>query len=108
MDWECIYTDGVYYLVGNWQEQEVENTKKYILSLPRSNKLCLDLNDVEILSGTAMALLITAVRRILIRHKKLVLINAPQMFAHTLYKTNMLVELDIKLISPREDTGIGR
>ena len=108
MDWECTFSGGVYILVGNWGEQEIELTQSHLLSLPKSDVLLLDVNDVEILSGTAMALLITVIRRLLLHHHKLVLISAPQMLAHTLYKTNMLRECNIELITPREDSGIGR
>ena len=108
MESDCrwVLVDGIYVLSGAWDTSEVKNIQ-HRLPLPLSGKVYLHLDDVEIISGEAMAMCITWIRELCHRGVTLVLICAPQMLAHTLYKTNMLNSYDIELISPREDTGIG-
>jgi hypothetical protein len=107
MDWECVFLEGKYILSGEWDLAEVNRTLAYFKKVPESAEIILELTDVEIQKGTAMALLITVIRFLLAKHNRLVLLRSPQMLAHTLYKTNMLRQCNIVLIEPREDSGIG-
>ena len=104
--WHWALIDGTYVLSGTWEQSEMESIQSWVLP-PQEVDLILHMDDVEITSGEAMALCITWIRELCRRYPKVVLICAPQMLAHTLYKTNMLNTLNIELIRPREDSGIG-
>ena len=105
-DWHWALVDGIYVLSGVWGRPEMEHLQSWS-EIPPDGEITLQLEDVDIVSGPAMALCITWIRSLCQRHPKVTLIRAPQMLAHTLYKTNMLNTLNIVLISPREDSGIG-
>ena len=106
IDWHWILNDGTYVLSGAWGMLEMERIQSWVPP-PLEGQVVLHLDDVEIVSGEAMAMCITWIRGLCQRDLTLVLVRAPQMLAHTLYKTNMLNTCKIKLISPREDSGIG-
>lgn len=62
----------------------------------------LDLEDLELEDGSAVAEAVNALRRLTMR-APVVLWHAPQMLAHTLYKTNMLSGGRLRLVQPRAE-----
>ena len=60
----------------------------------------LDLDDLELDDGSAVAEAINALRKLLLK-AAVVVHHAPQMLAHTLYKTGMLDSERIRLEAPR-------
>ena len=62
----------------------------------------LDLHELELEDGTAVAEAVNALRA-LVKLAPVVLWHAPQMLAHTLYKTNMLSGGRLALELPREE-----
>jgi len=60
----------------------------------------LELDELELDDGSAVAEAVNALRRLL-EHGKVVLHHAPQMLAHTLYKTGMLEGERLRLEAPR-------
>lgn len=75
------------------------------LDLP--DTLWLDLSELEVDDGVAVAELINLVRALAARVTLLTLHDAPQMLAHTLYKVGMLEEGHIRLSQPRQEEGSG-
>ena len=61
--------------------------------------LAVDMRDLEIEDGVAMALTISTIRR----HLPIRILYAPQMLAHTLYKIGMLDSERVELVFPRSD-----
>jgi len=66
-----------------------------------------DLNELEIEDGVAAATAVNAVRLLCQRVEVLALAYAPQVLAHNLYRTGMLIEGGIELIAPREEEAYG-
>lgn len=62
----------------------------------------LELDELELDDGSAVAEAVNALRRLL-THGPVVLHHAPQMLAHTLYKTGMLQGDRLQLETPRVD-----
>lgn len=65
----------------------------------------LHLYGLDIESGLATAAWHDVVRRLRERHGHVVLVEAPQMLAHSLYKVGDLQDGRIRLIGPRTDDG---
>lgn len=63
----------------------------------------LDLGEVEIEDGPALARLVTSLRRRAERGGPIVLTRCPQMLAHTLYKAGVLGAGRIRIESMREE-----
>ena len=68
--------------------------------------LSLDLGELELLDGVAVARAVTALRALLPRHSPLTLRDAPQMLAHTLYRVGALEDGRLRLngLSAEEPT----
>lgn len=62
----------------------------------------LDFRDLELDDGSAVAEAVNALRELLLG-ARVVIKNAPQMLAHTLYKTGMLRGTELALASPRDE-----
>ncbi len=60
----------------------------------------LDLDDLELDDGSAVAEAVNAIRGLL-RSCAIVVHHAPEMLAHTLYKTGMLEDDRLSLVTPR-------
>lgn len=65
------------------------------------------LADLDLEDGVAVAHLVTALRALRSRSGRLVLVQAPQMLAHTLYKVGALHDPGLVLVDPRQDEGLG-
>lgn len=65
----------------------------------------IDLLDLELLDGVAVAETINGLRKLMQWHNEVRIHQSPHMLAHTLYKTGMLEEGDLELVDPREDEG---
>jgi anti-anti-sigma regulatory factor len=63
----------------------------------------LDFDELDLLDGTAVAETVNAIRNLLETGRSLRIVHAPQMLAHTLYKTGMLEDGRIILIDPVEE-----
>jgi len=67
----------------------------------------LDLADVEVDDGPALASLVTRLRRLADEHGALELHACPQLLAHTLYKAGLLLHGRIRLASVRDEEPYG-
>ncbi|MEL6344238.1 MAG: STAS domain-containing protein [Myxococcota bacterium] len=67
--------------------------------------LRIDLGELELDDGVAVAEMVNGLRALQRRWPALVLVEAPQMLAHTLYKVGMLDGERYQLIRPRDDEG---
>ena len=65
--------------------------------------VCLEFEELDLLDGIAVAETVNALREILDTGFELKIYHAPQMLAHTLYKTGMLVDGRILLVDPIEE-----
>jgi len=63
----------------------------------------LDLDELDLLDGAAVAETVNALREILNTRRRLEIHRSPQMLAHTLYKAGMLEDGRITLIDPVEE-----
>lgn len=63
----------------------------------------LEFEELDLLDGVAVAEAVNAIREILETDRSLAIHHAPQMLAHTLYKTGMLADGRILLIEPVEE-----
>ena len=67
----------------------------------------LDLEDLELLDGAAVAHMVALVRLLLIACKRVQVLKSPQSLAHTLYRVGMLEgDARLELIEPREEEGV--
>jgi DNA repair protein RadC len=64
----------------------------------------LELLELDLEDGVAVAETINALRALLDHHGSLTLLHAPQMLAHTLYKVGMLQDGRIVLVQPRVES----
>lgn len=76
-------------------------------ALPSAGEVVLDLADLDLDDGVAVAHLVTGLRALRARCDRLVLVAAPQMLAHTLYKVGALSDPGLVLVAPRQDEGMG-
>lgn len=75
--------------------------------IPReTTPLVLELYGLDVDSGGATVAWHTVVRHLRDRHGHVVLVEAPQMLAHSLYKVGDLADGRIALVAPRSDEGI--
>lgn len=74
-------------------------------ALTRGNaRIELDLSDLELDDGSAVAEAVNAIRELL-ADSPVVLRQAPQMLAHTLYKAGLLRDGQLSLVEPRTEHG---
>ena len=94
--------------VGGWIDASVATA--FALALTRDVKtlsagdetINLDFEDLELDDGSAVAEAVNALRE-LVGGAHVVVHNAPQMLAHTLYKTGMLRSARLELETPRNE-----
>lgn len=67
--------------------------------------VALEMEDAELTDGLAVTRMVDALRLLLERFNRVRLARAPQMLAHTLYKTGALRDGRLELIEPREEEG---
>jgi len=67
----------------------------------------LELDDLEVDDGPALAELVTHLRALVREHGAVELRDCPQLLAHTLYKTGELRHGRIRLASVREEEPYG-
>ncbi len=66
----------------------------------------LDLEDLELLDGAAVALMVDLTRLLLSASGRVQVLKSPQSLAHTLYRVGMLEgDSRLELIEPREEEG---
>ncbi len=69
--------------------------------------LHLDLGELELPDGVAVARMVDLVRLLLARAKRVRVLRAPQSLAHTLYRVGMLKgDARLELIEPRQEEGV--
>ena len=71
----------------------------------RGPRRLLDLTDLDVEDGPANARLVDLVRTLRDAAGHIVLLGAPQMLAHVLYKVGDLEQGRIRLVAPRSDEG---
>jgi ABC-type transporter Mla MlaB component len=67
----------------------------------------LDLRGLDIDDGAAIAVAVNAIRQLCARTSKLILIGAPQMLCHNLYRIGLLAGGLIELVDMRQDEPAG-
>jgi len=66
----------------------------------------LDLEELELLDGSAVARLVDLVRLLLSASRRVQVFKSPQSLAHTLYRVGMLEgDSRLELINPRQEEG---
>lgn len=66
----------------------------------------LDLEELELLDGTAVARMVNLVRLLLSASKRVEVLKSPQSLAHTLYRVGMLEgDSRLELVDPRQEEG---
>jgi anti-anti-sigma regulatory factor len=73
------------------------------LDVETSGTIRLDLHGLDIDDGVAITIAVNALRQLSSRAAKLILIAAPQMLCHNLYRIGLLDGDGIELIEMRED-----
>jgi anti-anti-sigma regulatory factor len=77
------------------------------LGVNASSVIRLDLRGLDIDDGVAIAVAVGALRQLSSRAAKLILIAAPQMLCHNLYRVGLLSGDRIELVEMREDEPTG-
>ncbi len=66
----------------------------------------LDLEELELIDGSAVALMVDLIRLLLDGSKRVEVLKSPQSLAHTLYRVGMLEgDARLELIEPRQEEG---
>jgi len=99
--------DGRLIVEGNSIHDTADSLTEGILSRipPSETEPTLDLYGLDIDTGVATAAWHAAIRRIRDDRGRVLLVDAPQMLAHSLYKVGDLRDGRIQLESPRTDEG---
>ncbi|MFL6214643.1 MAG: STAS domain-containing protein [Blastocatellia bacterium] len=77
------------------------------LDADASGVIQLDLSGLDIDDGVAIAIAVNALRQLSSRAAKLILVAAPQMLCHNLYRIGLLNGDRIELVEMREDEPAG-
>lgn len=78
------------------------------LSLAMNSAITLNLNGLDIDDGVALATVVNVIRRLRMRTSRLILIGAPQMLGHNLYRVGLLGDdHGIELVDMRQDEPAG-
>ena len=95
-DWKIEESNDHYLIEGDICQDNVDRFCDALKRLPKGAHL--QLRELDIEDGVSMACIVSTLRLL----RPLLLIEAPQMLAHTLYKTHML-STGITLLRPREE-----
>ena len=96
MDFIIEERDNCIVIEGDIDSNNVHKIDRYLRSMDII-KNTIKMTDVEIEDGPALAEFITTLRAL----SPVILIEAPQMLSHTIYKINAISEDKITLIRPR-------
>jgi anti-anti-sigma regulatory factor len=78
------------------------------LSVKPNSALTLNLHGLDIDDGVALATVVNVIRRLRARVSRLILIGAPQMLGHNLYRVGLLGDdHGIELVDMRQDEPAG-
>ena len=103
MSWTLEWAGDVLSVDGEISESCVSAFCMDLIRNIKEGPAVIDMIDLEIVDGLSMAKIVTVLRTGL----PLTLKSAPQMLAHTIYKTGMMRPEAFVLITPREDEGQG-
>jgi hypothetical protein len=78
-----------------------------VLNPEARGEITLDLRGLDIDDGAAIAVAVNAIRQLCARTSKLILIGAPQMLCHNLYRIGLLAGDHLELIDMRQDEPAG-
>ena len=95
-EWSIEENEGGYCVEGCISQSNAEEFCRALADIPKGSRL--ELLDLDIEDGVSMARIVSTLRLL----RPVVLVEAPQMLAHTLYKTFML-STGITLMRPREE-----
>ena len=70
-------------------------------------EITLDLRGLDIDDGAAIAVAVNAIQQLCARTSKLILIGAPQMLCHNLYRIGLLAGGHLELVDMRQDEPAG-
>ena len=85
-------SDGATLVAGDLSEQNASDFESRLraLAVAAGGSVTLDLSGLDIEDGLALATCINAIRELRARANRLVLLGAPQMLGHNLYRIGML------------------
>lgn len=99
----------VIIIEGDLTASNADEFARYLLALNSEarDEITLDLRGLDIDDGAAIAVAINAIRQLCARTSKLVLIGAPQMLCHNLYRIGLLAGGHLELMDMRQDEPAG-
>ena len=98
------------YLEGELSEQNAAEFDEAFrrLSVSPNGTTTLNMASLDITDGVSVATVLNAIRNLLERTEKVIIIAAPQMLAHNLYRVGMLAaDSRIELVDMREEEPYG-
>jgi ABC-type transporter Mla MlaB component len=108
MSFELEPRDGALAVIGEVGAAEASMLAEALIwELLAWSPPALDLEELELLDGIAVAEVVNAIRQVRDRAGRVEIHRAPQMLAHTLYKPGLLGDGSIVLIDPRQEEGFG-
>src|ERR1041384_1619844 len=78
-----------------------------VLNPEARGEITLDLRGLDIDDSAAIAVAVNAIRQLCARISKLILISAPQMLCHNLYRIGLLAGGHLELVDMRQDEPAG-
>ena len=101
--------DGTFVLDGDLSWHNAADFEALVATLvPTGVDMTLDLSGLDLVDGFSIAIAINAVRELQRHADKVILIAAPQILCHNLYRVGMLESNDrLELIAMREDEPYG-
>jgi len=100
----------VVMIAGDLSEANAVEFERQInaLSIEINSSITLNLHGLDIDDGVALATVVNAFRRLRARTSRLILIGAPQMLGHNLYRVGLLgADHGIELVDMRQDEPAG-
>src|SRR5256885_15402775 len=94
---------------GDLTASNADEFARYLLTLnpDARGEIALDLRGLDIDDGAAIAVAVNAIRQLCARTSKLILIGAPQMLCHNLYRIGLLAGGHLELVDMRQDEPAG-
>jgi anti-anti-sigma regulatory factor len=101
--------ESVFILEGDLTADNADEFAGCLLALDPDARgaITLDLRGLDIDDGAAIAVAVNAIRQLGARATKLILVGAPQMLCHNLYRIGLLAGGHLELVDMRQDEAAG-